>query len=452
MAAVSEGRGEPPRSTGGAIRALAAGCIGNFVEWYDFAIYSYSVTIIATLFFPEGNRAAAIIATFALYGVAFLARPVGGVFWGNLGDRIGRRTTLAVVVFIMGGATMLMGLLPTYGTIGILAPILLAVLRLVQGFSGGGEFTGSTSFISEYAPDEKRGLFASISATFTTLPSLLGGLTVFAAAAGFGAEAYAAWGWRIPFLLGGPLALVGLFIRLRMDETPAFRALREQEKRVESTPTREAIRDHGRSILLVFAIASLSALGAYTLGTYFVTYLQEVVGFSNTTAIAANFLAFFVTVPLVPIIGMLGDRIGRKPLLLIGAPGFILLSLPGYLLASSGNFFGAIVGQLLVALPWSFVVSAVVVIIVEIFPTRVRYSGASIGYNLGYMIFGGTAPIVATFLVSATGSSTAPAIYLIVVALLVLPAIFLLPETRGYDLLRGADRAQTAPTTRPEAT
>ncbi len=154
MAAVSEGRGDPPlRSTGGAVRALAAGCVGNFVEWYDFAIYSYSVTIIATLFFPEGNRAAAIVAAFALYGVAFLARPVGGVFWGNLGDRIGRRTTLAVIVLIMGGATMLIGLLPTYGTIGIFAPILLALLRLVQGFSGGGEFTGSTSFISEYAPD-----------------------------------------------------------------------------------------------------------------------------------------------------------------------------------------------------------------------------------------------------------------------------------------------------------
>ncbi len=211
------------RSTGGAVRALAAGCVGNFVEWYDFAIYSYSVTIIATLFFPEGNRAAAIVAAFALYGVAFLARPVGGVFWGNLGDRIGRRTTLAVIVLIMGGATMLIGLLPTYGTIGIFAPILLALLRLVQGFSGGGEFTGSTSFISEYAPDEKRGFFASISATFTTLPSLLGGLTVFAVAALLGEATYASWGWRIPFLIGGPLALVGLFIRLRMDETPAFR-------------------------------------------------------------------------------------------------------------------------------------------------------------------------------------------------------------------------------------
>ena len=440
------------RSTGGAIRALAAGCIGNFVEWYDFAIYSYSITIIATLFFPEGNRTAAIIAAFALYGVAFLARPFGGVFWGSLGDRIGRRTTLAVIVLIMGGATMLIGLLPTYGTIGILAPILLALLRLIQGFSGGGEFTGSTSFISEYAPDEKRGLFASISATFTTLPSLLGGLTVFAVAAGLGEEVYASWGWRIPFLIGGPLALVGLFIRLRMDETPAFKALKEREEQVVSTPAREAIREHGRSILLVFAIASLSALGAYTLGTYFPTYLQEVVGLSRTTAIAANFLAFFVTVPLVPLVGMLGDRIGRKPLLLIGAPGFILLSVPGYMLASTGNFFLAILGQLLVALPWSFVVSAVVVIIVEIFPTRVRYSGASIGYNLGYMIFGGSAPIVATALVSATGSDIAPAIYLIVVALLVLPAIFLLPETRGLSLLRDADKARPTGYTEPGVT
>ena len=284
------------------------------------------------------------------------------------------------------------------------------------------------------------------------MPSLLGGLTVFAVAAGLGEDIYASWGWRIPFLLGGPLALVGLFIRLRMDETPAFKELKERQEQVESTPAREAIREHGRSILLVFAIASLSALGAYTLGTYLPTYLQEVVGLSRTTAIAANFLAFFVTVPLVPLVGMLGDRIGRKPLLLIGAPGFILLSVPGYMLTFTGNFFLAILGQLLVALPWSFVVSAVVVIIVEIFPTRVRYSGASIGYNLGYMIFGGSAPLVATALVSATGSDIAPAIYLVVVALLVLPAIFLLPETRGLSLLRDADKAGPAGATEPSVT
>jgi MHS family proline/betaine transporter-like MFS transporter len=442
MAAGSEGRdGQPIRSTTGAIRALAAGCVGNFVEWYDFAIYSYSVTIIATLFFPPGNRTAAVLSAFALYGVAFLARPLGGVFWGNLGDKIGRRTTLAVVVLIMGGGTMLIGLLPTYGSIGLLAPILLAVLRLVQGFSGGGEFTGSTSFITEYAPDDRRGFFAAISATFTTLPSLLGGLTVLAIAAALGEDAYASWGWRIPFLIGGPLALVGLWIRLRMDETPAFKAL-ENEEQVEGAPWREAIRTHGRSIALIFAIASLSALGAYTLGTYFVTYLQEVVGLSRTAAILANFAAFFVTVPFVPLVGALGDRIGRKPLLVVGAVGFVVLSAPGYLLAASGSILGAILGQLLVALPWSFVVSAVVVTQVEIFPTRVRYSGSSIGYNLGYMIFGGTAPIVATFLVSATGSSIAPAIYLIVVAVAVLPAVFLLPETSKFSLVRSGDRAQ----------
>ena len=158
MAAVSQGRGEPPlRSTGEALRALSAGCIGNFVEWYDFAIYSYSVPIIATVFFPEGNRTAAILSAFALYGVAFLARPLGGVFWGNLGDRVGRRNTLAAIVLLMGGGTMLIGLLPTYAQVGLLAPALLALLRLVQGFSGGGEFTGSTSFITEYAPEGSRG-------------------------------------------------------------------------------------------------------------------------------------------------------------------------------------------------------------------------------------------------------------------------------------------------------
>jgi MHS family proline/betaine transporter-like MFS transporter len=339
----------------------------------------------------------------------------------------------------------LIGLLPTYGQIGLAAPILLAVLRLVQGFSGGGEFTGSTSFITEYAPSDRRGLFASISATFTTLPSLLGGLTVLGMTATLSDAAYASWGWRIPFLLGGVLAVVGLFIRLRMDETPAFKAVQSGEQ-VESMPAREAIRHHLKSIVLIFAIASLSALGAYTLGAYFVNYLQVVVGLDPTTAILANFAAFFVTVPLVPVIGALGDQIGRKPLLFIGSAGFIILSVPGYLIASSGGLLTAVLGQLLVALPWSFVVSAVVVTLVEIFPTRVRYSGASIGYNVAYMIFGGTAPLLATYLVSATGSDIAPGFYLVAVAVIVFFVTFALPETRGLSLLReGEGRNEDVP-------
>ncbi len=436
MTADSEGRGgQSTWSAREAVRALAAGSIGNFVEWYDFAIYSYSVPIIATLFFPEEDRTAAVLSAFAIYGVAFLARPLGGVFWGNLGDRVGRRNTLAAVVLLMGGGTMLIGLLPTYAQIGLLAPILLAVCRLVQGFSGGGEFTGSTSFITEYAPDNHRGLYAAISATFTTLPSILGGLTVLAFTATLSEAAHSSWGWRVPFLIGGPLALVGLFIRLRMQETPAFRMV-ESTEQVESIPALEAIRGHFRNIVLVFAIASLSALGAYTLGAYFVTYLVETIGLDQSTAILANFAAFFVTVPLVPLVDMLGDRIGRKPLLFIGSVGFVVLSVPGYMIAASGGLVAAILGQLLVALPWSFVVSAVVVTQVEIFPTKVRYSGASIGYNVGYMVFGGTAPLVATFLVSQTGSDIAPGVYLAVVAVVVFFVSFALPETSRLSLIR----------------
>ena len=242
-------------------------------------------------------------------------------------------------------------------------------------------------------------------------------------------------GLAYPVLVGGPLALVGLFIRLRMEETPAFKEL-QREEQIEGVPVLEAIRDHLKNIVLVFAIASLSGLGAYTIGTYFVTYLTVTIGLDQSTAILANALAFGVSVPLVPLVGLFGDRIGRKPLLFIGTVGFIVLSVPGYALAGSGGLGTAILGQLLVVLPWSFVVSAVVVTQVEIFPTRVRYSGASIGYNAAYMIFGGTAPLVATFLVSQTGSNIAPAVYLVVVAAIVFFAVLALPETRGLSLLR----------------
>lgn len=205
------------------------------------------------------------------------------------------------------------------------------------------------------------------------------------------------------------------------------------------TPVRKATREYRRSIALAFAIASLSALGIYTLEAYFVTYLREVVGLDPTTAILSIATAFLMTVPLVPLIGLLGDRIGRKPLLFAGTVGFVVLSVPAYSLAATGDLFSAVLGQLLLGLLCSFVISALVVTQVELFPTRVRYSGASIGYNLGYTIFGGTALLAATYVVSATGSSIAPAIYLVVVALAVLPAVFLLPETSKLSLVRGDD-------------
>ncbi len=437
------------RNVRGGLQALAAGSVGNFVEWYDFAVYSAAIPVVTKLFFPPGNETAALLSAFALYGVAFLARPLGGLFWGSLGDRIGRRSTLATVVLVMGAATMAIGLLPTYATTGLLAPLLLAVCRVIQGFSGGGEFTGSTAFMTEYAPQGRRGLFTATSATFTTLPAILGALSVLVVRLTISNAAFTDWGWRIPFLVAGPLALVGLLIRLRMEETPAFRELREGHA-VERAPLRESVREHGKHIVLVFAIASLSGLGAYTLGTYFISYLTLTIKMSPTAALLANAAAFGVTVPLVPLVGMLGDRIGRKPLLFIGSVGFIVLSVPGFLLARQGSLSTAIVGQLLVALPWSFVVAAVVATQVEIFPTRVRVSASSIGYNLAYMIFGGTAPLVATALVSAFGSTIAPAFYLVGMAVVVFVVVFAVPETSRVSLEAGVPRSTGgAPTAKP---
>lgn len=427
------------------LRALAAGSVGNFVEWYDFTIYGAQVAVISTLFFPQTDPALAVIGAFALYGVAFLARPLGGLFWGHMGDKYGRRNTLAAIILLMGAATTLVGFLPTYESIGITAAVLLALLRLLQGFSGGGEFTGSTSFITEYAPANRRGMYAAISATMTTFPSICATLTVLAIRASMSPEAYQEWGWRLGFWIAGPLALVGLIIRLKMDETPAFKELQEMEERsaetVEKAPLKVAFRSHWRAILLVFGVASLSALGAYTLSTYLIFYLEKVAGLPGTTALLASSVGFAVTVPLVPLVGLLGDRIGRRPLLVVGAVGFIVLSYPGYLLASTGTFATAVLGQLCLAAPWMFIVSALVIQMNELFPTSVRYSGASVGYNLGYTLFGGTAPIVGTWLISVTGSTVAPAFYLIGVATIVLlTAIRKMPETYRWDLVRDEDR------------
>jgi len=341
---------------------------------------------------------------------------------------------------------MLIGLLPTYAQIGLLAPILFAVLRLVQGFSVGGEFTGATSFITEYAPEGRRGFFAATLEATSVLTFLLGGLTVLGATAILSDVAYGSWGWRIPFLIGGPLALVGLYIRLKMHETPTFEEL-ESEEQIGDMPALKAVRNHFRNIALVFAIASLYGLGTYTLAAYFVTFLVETVGLDETTAILANFSAACMLALLLPFVGMLGDRIGRKPLLFIGCAGFIILSVPGFVTAGAGGLGAAILGQLLVGLPWIFVSAAVVVTHVEIFPTRVRYSGASIGYNVGIMAFGGTAPLVATALVAQTGSNIAPGVYLVAVAVVVSFAAFALPETYRLPLLReGEGRPAPGPT------
>jgi MHS family proline/betaine transporter-like MFS transporter len=340
-------------------------------------------------------------------------RPVGAIVFGRLGDRVGRRTTLALVVITMSGSTMLVGLLPTYATIGVAAPILLLVLRLVQGISAGGEYSGASTFVVEYAPPHRRGLYASILSVSTNTASLSGiGFTALLTSA-LGDEAMLAWGWRIPFLVALPLGLVGLYLRTRVEETPEFRAL----EKVESAPVTQALRSQRRAIGIVFGVVMINAVAFYSLGAYWPTYLTEVTGMERSTALWSSAVSYLVLIALVPLFGHLADRLGRRVLMIYSACGLIVLAVPAFLLSSTGGFVPAVLGQLMfiaVAGPMGPVVT---LLLVEMFPVRLRYTASAIGYNLAYMVFGGTAPYVSTFLIAQTGSRLAPAVYIVVIAM-----------------------------------
>ena len=430
---IDEQRTSEPRRA--MARALAGVAAGNFVEWYDFAVYGYSATTIAKLFFSGSDPVAALLATFALFSVTFLFRPAGGVFFGRLGDRVGRRNTLVVIILLMGSCTTLIGLLPTYRSIGAAAPVLLALMRLGQGFSSGGESAGASTFLSEYAPPARRGLWTAISNSTQVLPFVVAAVLIYGLQHRMSQDQYLSWGWRIPFLLSAPLALVGLFLQLRLDDTPLFLALRKTGE-IEHAPVLAVLTRYRREVLLLIGIASLNAIGFYTASSYMPTYLSQVVGLDARTSLVSNAVALSAYSVLIPLFGAAGDRFGRKPILLLSALCLIVLSIPGYALAARGGLSNAIIGQVMVIVPVTAVASVVAVAQCELFPTAVRYTGAALGYNVAYMLFGGTAPFVAQYLVVLTGAPRAPAYYLASAAAIALLPIALLPETSRASMTR----------------
>lgn len=418
-----------------AARALAGVAAGNFVEWYDFAVYGYSAATIAKLFFPGRDPVTALLATFALFGVTFLFRPAGGIVFGRLGDRIGRRNTLVVVIILMGSCTTLIGLLPTFGSIGAMAPVLLALLRMGQGFSSGGESAGASTFLSEYAPADKRGTWTAISNSTQVIPFVAAALLLYGLEHRFSQEQFLTWGWRIPFLLSAPLALAGLFLQLRLEDTPVFLAL-EKTGEIERTPVSTILSRYRREVLLLIGIASLNAIGFYTASSYMPTYLREVAGLDARTSLISNAVALSAYCVLIPWFGAAGDRFGRKPIILIAALFLAVVAIPGYAIAAHGDLASAILGQVMVIVPVTAVASVVSVAQCELFPTAVRYTGAALGYNIGYMLFGGTAPFVSQYLVVVTHAPHAPAYYLATAAALALVPIALLPETARVSMTR----------------
>ncbi|NBJ13717.1 MFS transporter [Microvirga arsenatis] len=423
-------------------RVLSSAAIGQFVEWYDFVIYAYSAAIIAKLFFPNTDPTAALLSTFAVYAVGFVMRPLGGFVFGPLGDRIGRRRVLSFVILMMGVATVCIGLLPTYSQIGIFAPILLVICRLVQGLSAAGETVGSNSFVAEHAPSDKRGLFVAFTYSFANLPPIFAALLVLFLTNALSGEAYASWGWRIPFLIGGPLALVGLYIRDKVEETPAFKAT-QAAKRVAANPMREAVRDQKQQMGFSFALAAFSSLGFYTLAGYFVSYLTATVGLNSNAALVSNSIALFVAFIMMIVGGYLSDKFGRKPILLVGLIINAVVCIPAYLLAAQGSLLTAIAGQGLLAFGCGLFWGPVGIALLELFPTRTRFSASAISYNLAYTIFGGTAPFLGTWLILQSGSKIAPAVYMAVLSVAVLLVVLRIPETYKKSLIHAEDVATT---------
>lgn len=390
-------------SVSGAKRAVIASSFGNMLENYDNVIYAYMAVWISQLFFPADGGGIGLLATFATFAVGFLARPVGTLVFGHLGDRAGRKTALVVSVALMGVSTVALGLLPTFETAGILAPILLVICRLVQGFSVAGEFAGSATMLVEYAPKQKRGLYGSFNQVSTALGFLLGSLTAAAVNLIFNDQQMLEWAWRIPFWAGALTAVVAIYLRFGLEDTPQFLDEKEQGTVVKN-PLGTALKTQFPAIIKGFCFTIFWTTGYFYFLTYIPTHLTAQVGLeagAAQIATAVSLIAF--TLMIIPF-AVLSDRIGRKRLLLTSTGGFALVSLPVLALMGTGSMIAIYTSLLVVAIFLAMLSGPGIAALTELFPTNVRYSALGIGYNFSVMIFGGTAAFIAQGIIQVTGN------------------------------------------------
>ncbi|MFI5605706.1 MFS transporter [Amycolatopsis sp. NPDC051903] len=413
-------------------RAVWASAMGNATEWYDYGVFTSGAiaTSIGTVFFPgEGN---AVLKSLALVAVGFVVRPFGGAFFGPLGDKLGRQKVLAITILLMSGCTFLVGVLPTYAgsySMGIGAPIAILLLRLIQGFSTGGEYGGAATFIAEYAPTKRRGFFGSFLEFGTLSGYVLGNVVVLAVTLSLPMDQVEAWGWRIPFFVALPLGLIGLYLRSRLEDTPEFKRLEAAGEKPEKAPLKETFTRNWRMILNLIGIVLLLNIADYMLLTTMPTYFTDTLHINDNTSTLIIIGVELVQMAIILPLGGLSDRIGRKPLLLTAAIGFLVLSWPCIKLMQSGSILWLIVGFGIVALLLVLMLAVIGSTFPAMFPTRVRYGSFAIGYNVSTSLFGGTCGVVVTALIQSTGNKDWPAYYLIIAAAIALIPIIKIPET-----------------------
>jgi MFS transporter, MHS family, proline/betaine transporter len=392
-------------------KAIISGMIGNGLEWYDYALYGQVAWLLAKLFFPSGDASVQLLATFGVFAAGFFARPIGAVFFGWLGDTYGRKMAMVVAVLLMAIPTGLIGVLPTYAEIGIWAPILLTIIRVLQGISLGGEFSGSITYIVEHAPPHRRGLAGVASLVSLILGFLLGLLVVRGMIGYYGQAEFESWAWRVPFIIGIGIGLIGFYIRTHCHESPVFEEAKAQG-RISKTPVREAFAKHPWEMLQGFGIYITVTMPFYLTTIYFISFSHTHLGVSTEDALNLSIYNMLALLFVKPLAAWASDYVGRKKIMMTAAIIMMICVYPLFSYFTPGVSLWTIgLVQFTFAIILGFYVGPVAAVLVELFPTSVRFSGMAISYNLAAALFGGTAPIVCEWIIRQTGDNASIAWY-----------------------------------------
>ncbi|MEV4732563.1 MFS transporter [Saccharopolyspora sp. NPDC049426] len=429
-------------------RASVAASAGTAIEYYDFAIYGYLAVVLAPLFFPAGDSLVGLLGTLGVVATGSLARPLGGLIFGRIGDRRGRKAVLMATVAVMGTATMLTGLLPTYASIGIGAPILLTLLRIVQGLAAGGEIGGAASLSTESAPSRRRGLFGSATSIGISLGIAGAAGTVAILSALTSTQQMSSWGWRVPFLIAAPLLVGAVAYRMRVEDSPLFVQMAKRSAPPKA-PVTEVLRTHKASVLRVIGIAYSTMTTGGIASVYLLVHLSAVLDYPLTGSLWLIVLIVLMPLAVIPWAGALSDRLGRRRVLAGAMLGFVLLAVPCFWMMQQGSLVLAIVAALVLNIPFSIQQGVVYTQYSELFPTRVRYTGISLGFNVGGVIGTGLVSLIATGLVQVTGLTIAPAFYAVFAALTGLIVVATMRETSREDMSEEESPAADEPDSPP---